>query len=57
MVSIEDVARLARIAGFAIDPAHLPGVAANLAILRDRTALFTSPPIDPSVEPAAVFVP
>ncbi|MET0364126.1 MAG: DUF4089 domain-containing protein [Sphingobium sp.] len=53
----EDVAVLARMAGLDIDPAHLPGVTRNLAILLDQAALLFDPPIDVLVEPAPVYRP
>ncbi len=53
----EDVIRLARMAGLAIDPAFLPGVTTNLNNLLDQAALLMNPPIDPLIEPAPVFHP
>ena len=56
-VTEREVAVLAGMAGLSIDPAHLPGVTANLALLLDRAALIASSPLDPLVEPAAIFRP
>jgi hypothetical protein len=56
-VSDEMVERLAAMAGFSIDPAHRPGVAANLALLLDRAALIATPSLDAAAEPAPVFHP
>ncbi|WP_340314612.1 DUF4089 domain-containing protein [Rhizorhabdus argentea] len=55
--TLEDVERLAKMAGLMIDPAYLPTVASNLRILLDQAALFVDRPIDPIVEPAPVFHP
>lgn len=55
--TVEDVERLAGMAGLKIDPAHLPGVARNLSILLDQADLLFDPPIDPLVEPATQFHP
>jgi len=55
--TLEDVERLARMTGLSIDPAHLPGVQRNLDVLLDQAALVLQPPIDPIVEPAALFHP
>jgi hypothetical protein len=54
-VTEEMVEALAAMAGFSIDPAYRPGVAANLALLLDRAALLATPPLDQAVEPAPVF--
>ncbi|HEY0271434.1 MAG TPA: AtzG-like protein [Sphingomonas sp.] len=51
------VEMLATMAGFSIDPAHRPGVAANLALLLDRAALIATPPLAVVAEPAPVFHP
>jgi Asp-tRNA(Asn)/Glu-tRNA(Gln) amidotransferase C subunit len=56
-LTLEDVERLARLAGLSIDPAFLPGVTRNLATLLDQVELFTGDPIDPIVEPAAHYRP
>ena len=55
--TLEDVERLARMAGLAISPAYLPTVHRNLCILLDQAALITDQPIDPIVEPAATYRP
>lgn len=55
--SLEDVARLAHMVGLEIDPAHLPGVAGNLATLLAQAALYAGQPVDPLLEPAPVFHP
>jgi len=55
--TLEDVERLARMAGLTIGPAYLPAVAHNFGILLDQAALFVDQPIDPMVEPASVFHP
>jgi hypothetical protein len=58
MTVTEDlVETLAAIAGFAIDPAHRPGVAANLTLLLERAALIATPPLEAVTEPAPVFHP
>jgi hypothetical protein len=53
----EDVAQLANMAGLDLDPAHLPGVMRNLEILEGQTALLFQEPLDPLVEPMAVYRP
>ena len=55
--TLEDVARLAGMAGLSIDPAYLASVHRNFCILLDQAALITDQPIDPIVEPATVFRP
>lgn len=55
--TLEDVERLARMAGLEISPAYLPSVHRNLCILLDQAALITDQPIDPIVEPASVYRP
>ena len=57
MIDQDDVVRLARMAGLAIDPAFLPGVTTNLNNLLDQAELLMTPPIDPLIEPAPVFHP
>jgi hypothetical protein len=52
-----EVMMLARMAGLAIDPAHLPGVTHNLGLLLGQAALLMNAPIDPLVEPAPVYRP
>lgn len=54
-VSDAMVEALAAVAGFAIEPAYRPGVAANLALLLERAALIATPPLDATIEPAPVF--
>ena len=51
------VETLAAMAGFSIDPAHRPGVAANLSLLLDRAALIATPPLEMVAEPAPIFQP
>ncbi len=53
----DEVKLLARMAGLAIDPAHLPGVARNLEILLDQAALLEGQPLLAVIEPAPVFRP
>jgi hypothetical protein len=48
---------MGQVAGLHVDPAYLPGVAYNLAILLRQAALFVDPPLGPLVEPAPVFRP
>ena len=55
--ALEDVERLARMAGLSIDPAYRPSVTRNFCLLLDQAALFVDRPIDPIVEPATVFRP
>jgi hypothetical protein len=55
--TLEDVERLAQMAGLNISPAFLPSVALNLNILLDQAALILDRPIDALVEPAPVFRP
>ena len=55
--TLEDVARLAKMAGLEIGPAYLPLVHRNLCILLDQAALITELVIDPIVEPAPVYRP
>lgn len=55
--TLEDVERLARMAGLTISPAYLPSVHRNLCILLDQAALITDQAIAPIVEPAAVYRP
>jgi len=55
--TLEDVARLAKMAGLTISPAYLPTVHRNLCILLDQAALITDRSIDPIVEPAPVYRP
>lgn len=55
--TLEDVERLAKMAGLEISPAYLPSVHRNLCILLDQAALFVDQRIDPIVEPAPVFRP
>jgi hypothetical protein len=59
MASIDeaDVARLARMAGFEIDPAFRAGVARNLGVLLGQADLLMTPPLDAIIEPAPVFRP
>jgi hypothetical protein len=54
---LEDVERLAKMAGLSIDPAYLPSVTRNFCILLEQAGLFADQPIDPIVEPAPVFRP
>lgn len=56
-ITPEQVQCMGQVAGLYINPAYLPGVAYNLAILLGQAALFTEPPVDPLVEPAPVFRP
>lgn len=53
----DEIALLARMAGLAIDPAHLPGVTRNMAILLAQAASLAEVPVDAMVEPATVFRP
>jgi hypothetical protein len=57
VASIEeaDVVRLARVAGFTIDPAFRAGVARNLGVLLAQADLLMTPPLDAVIEPAPVF--
>lgn len=55
MIAEKDIVTLARMAGLEIDPAHLPGVTANLQTLLDQAALLMTPPIAAEIEPAAVY--
>jgi hypothetical protein len=55
--TLEDVERLARMAGLSIDPAYLPSVTRNFCILLDQAALIVDQRIDAIVEPAPVFRP
>jgi hypothetical protein len=56
-MTTEQVEVLARFAGLAIDPAHIPGVIRNLDILLAQAAVLANTPLDPLVEPAPVFRP
>ncbi len=56
-VTLEDVERLAGMAGLEISPAYLSSVHRNLCILLDQAALITDRLIDPIVEPAMVYRP
>lgn len=56
-VTLEDVGRLAKMAGLEISPAYLPSVTRNLCILLDQAALIVDMPTDPIIEPAPVFHP
>jgi hypothetical protein len=56
-IAPEQVQCMGQVAGLHVDPAYLPGVAYNLAILLRQAALFVDPPLDPLVEPAPVFRP
>lgn len=53
----KDVERLAQMAGLAISPANLPGVARNLDALLAQAALLMTPPLAAAIEPAPVFRP
>jgi hypothetical protein len=55
MIEEEDVERLAYVAGLSIDPAHLPGVLANMRILLAQAAHLMTPPIAPEIEPATAY--
>ncbi len=55
--TLEDVERLAKMAGLSIDPAYLPSVTRNFCILLDQAALIVDHAIDPLVEPAPVYRP
>lgn len=55
--TLEDVERLARMAGLEISPAFLPSVLHNFQILMDQAALIVDRPIDAIVEPAPVYRP
>jgi len=55
--TLEDVERLAKMAGLFVDPAYLPMVHRNFCILLDQAALIFDQPIDAIVEPAPVFRP
>lgn len=46
---------LARLIGLPLDPAHLPGVAANLRLAAAMAKLVESLPLAPADEPAPVF--
>lgn len=56
-MSDEDVLALAQVAGLSIDPAHLPVVASNLAILCEQAEILAAASVTPQVEPAPVFRP
>lgn len=43
--------------GLTLDPAHLPGVAANLALLQQHAACIAGVSLSPDLDPAPVFVP
>jgi hypothetical protein len=55
VISEEQVAMLAQMAGIAIDPAYRASVAVNLTLLLDRAALIMAPPLDAAIEPAPAF--
>jgi len=55
--TLEDVERLAKMAGLEISPAYLRSVHLNLCLLLDQAALFVDQPLDPIVEPAPVYRP
>jgi len=56
-VTEEQVLHLAELAGLKIAPEHRPGVVRNLGVLLEQSALLGAEPLDPLVEPAAVFCP
>ncbi|WP_419728807.1 DUF4089 domain-containing protein [Lichenicola sp.] len=47
----------ARVLGLALDPDHLDGVAAHLALLRQHVARVMAVPLPPDIESAPVFRP
>ena len=47
----------AAVLGLAIDPAHRPGVAANLALLSRHAAVALAVALPPEAEPAPLFRP
>lgn len=53
----DDVAALAKAAGVAIDPAHMPGVVSNMEILLIQARVLAQAPLGPLVEPAPVYRP
>lgn len=56
-VSIEEaeVKAWAALSNVPIDPAHLAGAAAAMAMLGRQAALLSAPPLAAETEPAAVF--
>jgi len=46
-----------RLIGLAIDPAHRPGVATCMVLIRRMATLVMALPLDPVDEPAPVFDP
>jgi len=57
MITIEDIDRLAALAGIRIDPAFVAGVAQAMETLLAQGRLLTDPPLAAEIEPAAVFRP
>ncbi|MBC2666110.1 DUF4089 domain-containing protein [Novosphingobium flavum] len=53
----EQVRQLAALSGLEIAPGHLPGVIRNLEVLQQQIALLFADPVDPVIEPAAVYRP
>ena len=51
------VEQASRLVGLPVADEHRPGVARNMALIARMAALVTSFPLEPSVEPAPVFVP
>jgi hypothetical protein len=47
----------ARFLALPLDPAHLPGIAANLALLQSHAARILALDLPSETEPAPVFVP
>ena len=46
----------AALLGLTIDPAHLPGIVANLAVAARMAAIVSTLPLTPADEPAPIFV-